>query len=146
MSSAADHLFRFASTLRRDPAVEAWLRACDGELGDLARYWFGQMRRCGDDVTELLHDGCPVACVNGAAFAYVNVFRTHVNVGFFLGSDLDDPAALLDGTGRRMRHVKLRPHGPVDALALQQLIEDAYAGMHRQLQTPTPSPGPASGK
>lgn len=132
--SEPDPLFRFASTLRRDPAVAAWLRAQPDERGELARYWFQQLRDCGQDVTELLHDDCPVACAGGVAFAYVNVFTAHVNVGFFLGSQLDDPAALLDGSGKRMRHVKLRPGKPVDTRALQQLIEDAYTDLQRRLR------------
>jgi hypothetical protein len=36
-----------------------------------------------DRVQELLHDGCPVACLGDAPFGYVNVFTSHVNVGFF---------------------------------------------------------------
>jgi hypothetical protein len=35
-------------------------------------------------------------------------FRVHVNVGFFHGASLDDRACLLEGSGKRMRHVKLR--------------------------------------
>ena len=69
------------------------------------------MRRRGADVHELMHDGCPTACVGDAAFGYVNAFREHVNVGFFTGAFLSDPDGLLEGTGKRMRHVKLRP-GP----------------------------------
>ena len=56
---------------------------------------------------ELLHDGHPTACVADAAFAYVNAFTAHVNVGFFRGAELVDPARMLEGTGRYMRHVKL---------------------------------------
>ena len=67
------------------------------------------MRACGDDVRELIHDGCPVACVEDAPFAYVNSFKSHVNVGFFNGASLDDPARLSEGSGKRMRHVKLKP-------------------------------------
>src|SRR5437763_10647989 len=52
------------------------------------------MRKCGDEVRELLHDGCPVACLGDAPFGYVNVFASHVNVGFFHGAALPDPAAL----------------------------------------------------
>ena len=71
--------------------------------------WFEQMRQCGDDVRELMHDGCPVACVEDAPFAYVNEFKSHVNVGFFYGAMLEDPAGILEGSGKRMRHVKLKP-------------------------------------
>lgn len=127
-------LFRFASAVRRDPAIQAWMREHAGELGAIAERWFEAMRGCGDDVREVLHDGHPTACVTDAAFAYVNVFKAHVNVGFFRGAELADPAGLLEGTGRFMRHVKLRPGDDVDAAALMHLIETAYADMKRRLQ------------
>jgi hypothetical protein len=95
----------------------------------MAREWFGRMRSLGEDVRELMHDGCPVACVGDAAFGYVNAFRSHVNVGFFKGAVLRDPARLLEGTGKRMRHVKLKPGVDVDAVALTDLIHAAYQDM-----------------
>src|SRR5690606_36802492 len=79
-STSMNALFRFSSAVRRDPAVEEWFRRISPELGQLAEAWFGQMRRCGPDVRELLHDGCPVACVEDVAFGYVNAFTSHVNV------------------------------------------------------------------
>jgi hypothetical protein len=54
------------------------------------------------------------------------VFKTHVNVGFFAGADLADPHALLQGTGKRMRHVKLVPGQSLNARALGALIRNAY--------------------
>ena len=87
------------------------------------------MRDCGDDVRELLHDGHPTACVGDAAFGYVNAFKAHVNVGLFRGVDIADPESLLEGTGKFMRHVKLRPERDVDGMALMKLIETAYSGM-----------------
>lgn len=85
------------------------------------------MRNCGDDVRELLHDGHPTACVGEAAFGYVNAFTAHVNVGFFPGAHLADPARLLEGTGKNMRHVKLRPGAQIDEEALAALIQAAYS-------------------
>ena len=104
------------------------------ELGTIAQRWFEVMRDRGDDVRELLHDGHPTACVADAAFAYVNAFKAHVNVGFFRGAELDDPCGLLEGTGKFMRHVKLRPEGEVDATALMKLIDTAYADMKGRLK------------
>ncbi len=124
---------RFPSAVRRDPAIDAWIRSRPQKLAPIVRTWFDLMRKCGADVRELMHDGCPVACVQDAAFGYVNAFTTHVNVGFFQGASLDDPADLLQGAGKRMRHVKLRPDSDVDAAALERLIEDAYASMQRRL-------------
>src|SRR5690606_7879295 len=126
-------LLRFPASMRRDPAIDVWMHAHAGELGTIARHWFEVMRGCGDDVRELLHDGHPTACVGDAAFAYVNVFTAHVNVGFFRGAEIPDPGGLLEGTGRFMRHVKLRPGRDVDAAALIALIEAAYLDMRQRL-------------
>src|SRR5215510_15895126 len=111
-------LLRFPSSVKRDPAIEVWMDEHSGELGATARRWFEVMRSCGDDVRELLHDGHPTACVGDAAFAYANAFKTHVNVGFFRGAVLADPDGLLEGTGKFMRHVKIRPGDALDASAL----------------------------
>jgi hypothetical protein len=126
-------LLRFPSSTKRDPSVEGWLQEHSDALGAIARRWFEALRNCGDDVRELLHDGQPTVCVVDAAFAYVDAFRAHVNVGFFRGAELADPHRLLEGTGKLMRHVKLRPELEVDAGALMTLIETAYTDMKRRL-------------
>jgi hypothetical protein len=91
------------------------------------------MRECGDDVRELMHDGCPVACVEDAPFGYVNAFKGHVNVGFFHGADLRDPTGLLQGAGKHMRHVKVEPGCQLDCVALSALIDTAYADIKARL-------------
>jgi hypothetical protein len=126
-------LVRFPNGVQRDPSVDAWFAAPHDELRRMARPWFERMRGCGADVRELLHDGCPTACAEDAAFGYVNAFRAHVNVGFFHGASLEDPAGLLEGTGKRMRHVKLRSGQPVDAEALNALISAAYRDIRFRL-------------
>jgi hypothetical protein len=119
-------ILRFSGGEKRDPTIEAWLKGPPNELADLVRPWFAKIRACGEDVLELMHDGCPTACVEDAAFAYVSIHKAHANVGFFHGADLDDSARLLEGTGKRMRHVKLKPGQPVNAKALAALIDAAY--------------------
>ena len=123
----------FPTSVKRDPAIEDWMQGYSGELGAIAQRWFEVMRACGDDVRELLHDGHPTACVADAAFGYVNAFTAHVNIGFFLGAEISDPAGLLEGTGKFMRHVKLRPELDVNVTALTQLIETAYADMKKRM-------------
>lgn len=127
-----NNLLRFPGAVRRDPAVDAWFSAITDPLRLMVRPWFERMRNCGPDVRELLHDGCPVACVGDVAFGYVNAFSAHANVGFFNGAMLADPAGLLEGTGKRMRHVKLRPGEPLDEDALRDLIADAYRDIRRR--------------
>lgn len=125
---------RFPAALERDPDIDAWMAGRNDALGELAGKWFEVMRNCGDDVREILHDKHPTACVGDAAFAYVNAFTAHVNVGFFHGARLCDPAKLLEGTGKFMRHVKLRPGTAADHDALQELIEQAYYDVQRKLE------------
>ena len=127
-------LLRFDGTIERDPAIDAWMKEHAGELGALAHHWFEIMRRCGDEVRELLHDGRPVACLGDAPFGYVNVFTTHVNVGFFYGAALPDPARLLQGTGKFMRHVKLRPGAPMNTAALSRLIDISYSDLKARVE------------
>ena len=130
---------RFAGATRRDPRIAAWMDDQPADLGAIARMWFEAMRECGEVVRELLHDGHPTACIGDAAFAYVNAFTAHVNVGFFLGVALPDPAGVLEGTGRFMRHVKLRPGDDVDREAVRELIEAACADMRNRISVATAS-------
>jgi hypothetical protein len=127
-------LLRFNGALERDPAIDAWMNEHRGALGAVAHEWFEAMRNCGDEVRELVHDGCPVACLGDAAFGYVNVFTSHVNVGFFHGAALPDPARLLQGAGKRMRHVKLRPGTATDAASLLRLIDAAYSDIKARVE------------
>lgn len=131
--SGREEIFRLSGAVTRDPAVERWLSSGGVELKSIAQRWFTQIRNCGSDVRELIHDGCPVACVEDAAFAYVDAFKTHVNVGFFCGALLADPAGLLQGSGKRMRHVKLTPGDEPNDAALAALIASAYVDIKARL-------------
>ena len=124
---------RFDGAVRHQPQIDRWFDARRPELAAIARVWFAEMRICGKDVTELLHDGHPTACVGDAAFGYVNVFTSHVNIGFFHGASLEDPARLLQGTGRFMRHVKARPDTLPEAAPLKALIRAAYVDIKSRL-------------
>ena len=130
-----DALFRLHGAKRNNQAVDTWLAKQAPELGALALVWLARMRKCGRDVRDVMHDGCPTACVHDAAFAYVGVFTKHINVGFFHGADLHDPQGLLLGGGRRMRHVKVTPGVEFAEDALDALIRDAYADIRRRLET-----------
>ena len=128
---------RFNGAMRHQPQIDRWFDAQRPELAAIAREWFSKMRNCGEDVTELLHDGHPTACVEDAAFGYVNVFTAHVNIGFFHGASLEDPSRLLQGTGRFMRHVKASPEALPDRAPLEALIRAAYEDIKAKLNHQT---------
>ena len=127
-------LLRFNGAVERDASIDRWMKDHPGELGTIAHKWFEVMRKCGDEVREVLHDGCPVACLGDAPFGYVNVFTSHVNVGFFHGAALPDPHRLLQGTGKFMRHVKLTPQMTTNAAALTRLIKSAYSDIKARVE------------
>ncbi len=128
-------LLRFDGAVERDPAIDAWMKEHAGVLGSIAHRWFEVMRKCGDEVRELMHDGCPVACLGDVPFGYVNVFTSHVNMGFFQGASLPDPAGLLQGSGKYMRHVKLKPGTVVNDAALHKLIDAAYSHIKARVES-----------
>jgi hypothetical protein len=126
-------LFRLDGAVERDPQIEAWFARPDHEMRRLAQPWFERLRRCGPDVRELIADGRPTACVADAAFAYVDAYSGHAGLGFFYGATLPDPSHLLEGAGKRMRHVKLRWGSAVDEAALTHLIAAAYRDVRQRL-------------
>ncbi|NBB15303.1 DUF1801 domain-containing protein [Caulobacter sp. SLTY] len=127
-------LFRFPAAARRDPDVEAWFGCGDNEpLRRLVLPWFEALRAADPDARELIHDGRPTACAGDAAFAYVDAFSGHAAIGFFQGAGLPDPAGLLEGAGKQMRHVKLRWGEAVNEAALRTLILAAGRDMRSRL-------------
>ncbi len=125
-------LFRIDGAVRRDRAIATWFAHGD-EHRQLVQPWFEQMRSAGADVREVLHDDCPTACVGDAPFAYVAAFSAHANIGFFHGAELKDPSGLLQGTGKTMRHVKLRWGESIDKAAIEKLIAAAYRDIRKRL-------------
>lgn len=126
-------LFRLPGARRDDPDVATWFEAGDDGIRRLALHWFDRIRACGSDVLEIMHDHQPTACVGDAAFAYVAAYRAHAALGFFHGADLPDPAGVLEGAGKRMRHVKLKWGQPAPEAALEALVAAAYADIRARL-------------
>ena len=131
-------LFDLNNTCTADPAITHWWSTKPPLLSSIAREWFDAIKDCGPDILEVLHDGYPTACINRYAFAYVGVFKAHINIAFFYGAHLADPARLLEGSGKNMRHVKIRPENPVPYDALYELIQNAYKDIHQRISLLTP--------
>lgn len=118
-----------------DLDFDIWLEGKAEALQHIAQHWFEAIKNCGPDVQAIFHDGHPIGCIENAPFAYVNAFTAHVNLGFFYGAFLPDEHGLLEGSGKRMRHVKLRPGQLPDAKALEELLTLAYADIKERLWT-----------
>ena len=66
----------------------------------------------------------------------MSTFAAHASLGFFHGADLADPAGLLEGGGKRMRHVTLSWGPPADGAAFGALIDVAYRDIRHRLVAP----------
>lgn len=114
--------------------MEDWLKKKAPELHPIATKWFDEIKKCGPDVQAIFHDGYPMGCIDKAPFAYVNIYSTHVNVGFFYGADLPDPIGLLEGTGKQGRHIKLRPGEERHDDEIEALIRASYVDIKQKLR------------
>lgn len=126
-------LLKFIGRDLEDLTMDEWLATKSEELQPIATKWFREITDCGPDVQAIFHDGHPIGCVDNTPFAYVDAFKHHVNLGFFQGADLPDEHGLLEGTGKRMRHIKLRPGETQNKGPIKLLIEVAYADIKERL-------------
>jgi hypothetical protein len=62
-------------------------------------------------------------------YVYIMGHSEHVNLGFFHGTDIPDPESRLEGTGKKLRHLKVRTIGDANAPYAQALIEAAFNHM-----------------
>lgn len=126
-------LLRFIGKDLQDITFNDWLMEKPEELQPIAQKWFDVLKNSGQEVEGIFHDNYPIVCVDNAPFAYVNAYSAHVNLGFFYGAELPEPNGLLQGTGKRMRHVKLRPDSDYDEKEILILVEIAYADILQRL-------------
>ncbi|MEQ8424245.1 MAG: DUF1801 domain-containing protein [Cyclobacteriaceae bacterium] len=128
-----EKLLRYSGKDLQDLTMEQWLESKAPELRPIAVKYFNEIKKCGKDVEDIFHDGYPMGCVDSSPFAYVNAFSNHVNVGFFYGADLEDARGILEGSGKRMRHVKIKPGEVSDEKEIVSLIRASYLDIKRRL-------------
>jgi hypothetical protein len=84
------------------------------------------IRAAAPELTEEVKPGWGnlVYKLNGVVCA-ISPYSNHVNVNFYKGTSLSDPAGVLDGTGRELRHVKYRTESDIQSGVLSQLVHQA---------------------
>jgi len=124
-SPTASRRYRYRGTVTHDPAIDAYVRSVKGELGALVARLVALVRSNVPSHDELRVHGAPQFCVRGEPFCYVVGYAKHVNLGFCEGAGLSDPEGLLEGTGKTMRHVKIRPGSEFPGKTLSQMVQEA---------------------
>lgn len=78
------------------------------------------------DAAECLTYGSP-AWRGKKILAVISPSKTHLTLAFERGAEFDDPHGLLQGVGKRTRHVKIKPGDDLDETALRGYIAQAVA-------------------
>ena len=132
--AANSPILSFSGAVKRDPAVQAWLDGQPEHLRALARPWFERMRACGDDVRELMHDGCPRYVSATPASATSTRSRPTPTWGSSEAQPCQTRLVCWWEPGKLGRHVKLAPQGAVNAAALEAVITAAYRNIKASLR------------
>ena len=69
-------------------------------------------------------------------YAYIGVHRSHLNLGFYHGASLEDPCGILEGAGKRLRHVKIRGVAAAQKPAIRALLAQAIEDRRRRPHDP----------
>ena len=110
-----------------DCKVEQVLRGCPPELRDVAEALRRLVKGAAPRASERGYTGWGnLVYDNNGMFCYIAPLKDSVNLGFQRGIDLSDPEGLLRGTGKSMRHVKVRKREDIRADALSRLVTEAY--------------------
>jgi hypothetical protein len=122
----------------RGMTVDGWLKAkVRSSQSQLIRRLIRLVSAAAPEATISIKWGQPVYQVNGPMI-FIKPFVNHVNFGFWRGADLLDREGLLEGSGSRMRHVKLRRNDDIRESAFRDLIRQAVA-LNRKDGDPTKS-------
>ena len=111
-------------------SVEMFLSNFPEEIQTISRELRSMARRAMPGAHEFLYyDAINYSLSNSPLerICYIRPLQKRVTLGFLFGRQLDDPHHLLQGTGKRMRHVKVRALEDTRNPALEELVKAAWA-------------------
>jgi hypothetical protein len=88
--------------------IDEYVTRKGGELGEVAQGLRRLMKNTVPDTKETVNPWKIPTFESNGPMCYFTVATSHITFGFLRGTSLPDPAKLLDGTGKSLRHVKLR--------------------------------------
>jgi hypothetical protein len=115
--------------------VDEYIRGLEDWQKELVAELRGLVREAAPAATESIKWAQPVYGDNGP-FCYIRAFKKHVNFGFWRGVELPDEAGILQGSGDKMRHVKLTAMEDIQREPFQALVREAVE-LNRRKGDPT---------
>ena len=107
-----------------EKTVETYIAALEPSMQEVVKAIRELVREAAPNAKESIKWAQPVYEHNGP-FAYIKAFKGYVNFGFWRGVDIPDPESLLQGSGDRMRHLKIASTRDIRKPALQAMVRYA---------------------
>jgi hypothetical protein len=92
--------------------ADAWFNALEPDKRGVLLELRELIKASDPAAIEEIKWGRPCYSNSRGMFCYLHKTKSHATLGFQNGALLDDPEGFLEGTGKDMRHVKIRPHDP----------------------------------
>ena len=106
-------------------SFDDWLVEVDTRLRPLAVELRRMLLEAGPDLRESIKWGKPCFEKKVRIFYIASQSDKYVTLGLWQGALLPNPDGLIEGTGKRMRHVKIRSLEDLEAPALGRIIRQA---------------------
>ena len=78
----------------------------------------------------------PVYSDNNGPFCFIRAHKNHINIGFWRGAMMRDTSGLLEGTGEKMRHIKIMESTKINSEAIADFVIQAVR-LNRKFGNPT---------
>jgi len=105
--------------------IDAYLEKKDAELSEVGQGLRRLMKKTVPGTKESVNPWKLPTFESNGPVCYFSIGKNHVTFGFLRGTSLPDPAKLLEGTGKGLRHVKLHSVDDLRKPALKKLIQAA---------------------
>jgi hypothetical protein len=110
-------------------AIDTTLASHPSEVAAICRHLRATAQEVMPEAHERWYHSTIAYSISASLFepiCYIAPMKGYANLGFFFGTHLDDPEHLLEGTGARMRHVKVRSLEQAQNPALAALLKAAW--------------------
>ena len=104
--------------------VDSWMEELGPSLREIAQTLRGIILQAVPDISESIKWGTPNYAKSGHV-CYLAANKGHINLGFFNGAGLNNPDGLIEGTGAKMRHVKVRTLEDIRPEVFAALVQEA---------------------
>ncbi len=104
--------------------LDQYLSKYDGKIGSLARDLRNMILEQVPDMDEVIKWKNLFYEKKGFVCAIV-IHKDHVNLQFARGTEIDDPEGILEGTGKKIRHVKINNNKEINSDKLKNMVIEA---------------------